>query len=757
MYAISDITETKKIILSKKFHSPSRAMLCRSCGRRWKGGCEITSISLRQRDKTLLVRSLRRGAAYEGHVYPDCSNCIPVLYNHDSHAAKAIVRSSGNTRPSRGRFVTPGGATPSLPLKNIPIMGKTPVVWARTDQPRKGEYRMSRFAQALCAMIVAGMILILPGPAAMAQEKKTDTKADATAQKKKTDTKADTKAKEKKTNEEKTDSQTDAKAKPATDDGRGVIELKALGDRYFSSAVFSPDGKLVATVENESVTAVIWERNTGKQLRTLKHDHRISDIVAFSPDGKMIATSTRYGNDTSLAIWDIETGNKKQVIECKNDLGGFILFSPNGKLLLTYDYGHNRMNGYLIIWSIKEGIPLKTFDRKAIGSDDLMRSVKFSADGKRLICFYEGNGRIVDIATGNLVFDKYLHVPEGKNSDRQKQYGYEDTAFLAFSQDGTKVYQVRLGYEYSKSKPIFDTTTGKLLAFGEEANKMMAKQVLPEKSEVDPEIRRAAMTMSPRSAGSFGTFTASSGLGSGAEDKGTFFGKDYEFYAAGKYTKTIGCYEIATGKTLFSFNVHAQTDLAWETFMQSEFQDFAKRTLKKEIPGPKGLRWNPLYFAETTSGEWFTLTKFDDGKNETYGVTFVKDGKTPGKTIPVEPTGKINLYYSHFSPDHKYLWTSRGRDYGFEVYDLRTGKSLGIIQQPYGEFTTKLPTSYSNHESGCVFSPDGESFLIGARNANDGRYARIIQIWDIKSVKAANKQQSEQKQDVEKLLLEALE
>ena len=96
----------------------------------------------------------------------------------------------------------------------------------------------------------------------------------------------------------------------------GCIELEL--PYRIKSAVFSPDGKLIVTGgegKGDDDGAIIWERSTGKKLRTLQHGSSIS-LVAFSPDGKKIAIS---GFDATqkcynLIIWDVATGDKEQTL-----------------------------------------------------------------------------------------------------------------------------------------------------------------------------------------------------------------------------------------------------------------------------------------------------------------------------------------------------------------------------------------------------------------------------------------------------------
>ena len=67
------------------------------------------------------------------------------------------------------------------------------------------------------------------------------------------------------------------------------------------AVVFSPDGRLLATVGGDVETARLWDPATGEHLRTLTGHAGAVFGVAFSPDGRMLATA---GEDETARLWD---------------------------------------------------------------------------------------------------------------------------------------------------------------------------------------------------------------------------------------------------------------------------------------------------------------------------------------------------------------------------------------------------------------------------------------------------------------------
>ena len=218
-------------------------------------------------------------------------------------------------------------------------------------------------------------------------------------------------------------------AKPlAIYDADAGHQIQWLGRADDAMAVaFSPDGKKIVA-GGLSGTAVIWDVESGEELKKLEGHARTVVFAAFSPDGKKIITSS---HDKTTKIWDAESGEELQRLE---QSFRSIAFSPDGKKIATSDTGVSEGNA-VRIWDVESGKMLQELVHVQLepvpgGTRDIDKvfSVAFSPDGKKIAAGY-GNGvvRIWDVDSS----EQLLLFENGRS--------YHEIYSIAFSPDGKKV------------------------------------------------------------------------------------------------------------------------------------------------------------------------------------------------------------------------------------------------------------------------------------------------------------------------------
>ncbi len=207
---------------------------------------------------------------------------------------------------------------------------------------------------------------------------------------------------------------------------------------FTACAAFTPDGK-TAIVGDADGNVVLWDVETGREVRRIAGRGGVVHALAVSADGKTLATGgwgklffwdlenlaagapTRaiaVANDSVMQIafapdgksvalryqgkvidlWDVDTGAQRHVLKGHAGNVTSIAFSPDGKLLASGSWGDT----FVRLWDVTTGEPARAI--KAHQRDVL--SVAFSPDGKELVS--SGNLdplRFWDPATGKKLRD----------------------------------------------------------------------------------------------------------------------------------------------------------------------------------------------------------------------------------------------------------------------------------------------------------------------------------------------------------------
>lgn len=207
---------------------------------------------------------------------------------------------------------------------------------------------------------------------------------------------------------------------------RPVLET---GLSYLTSAAFSPDGKILAAgadtrLPDKSVQGaiVLWDTQTGQQLRTLPATPPLQEEAVFSPDGTVLAVPA----GRTITLLKLVDGTVIQSMEeVPNGLFGLAAFAPDGRMVAAPQIEHSpsKKGGVVAIWDVQTGNRLRTFEG---AEGDLSNNLVFSLDGTKIIAG-SGSGklRVWDTQSGELL--QNMQGPATKVN------------FVALSPDGARI------------------------------------------------------------------------------------------------------------------------------------------------------------------------------------------------------------------------------------------------------------------------------------------------------------------------------
>ena len=148
------------------------------------------------------------------------------------------------------------------------------------------------------------------------------------------------------------------------DSGDQLAVIEVPDDPQLESLEFSPDGKKLAICHGDD--CLLWNVADGMLDATLRGHESTVQRAVFSNDGKLLAT---LSNDFTIALWNALTGRRLRTIYGFNDRTRCACFAPDDQTLVV-----GTRNGALYLFDVESGQKLCTVAR-------------FGGAGVEAVCF----------------------------------------------------------------------------------------------------------------------------------------------------------------------------------------------------------------------------------------------------------------------------------------------------------------------------------------------------------------------------------
>jgi TPR repeat protein len=236
--------------------------------------------------------------------------------------------------------------------------------------------------------------------------------------------------------------------------GEVGAELGLVAQRACCRIVVSPDGKYLVSGNYDNLV-LIWDAETGAQLRSFNGHSDYVASVAFSPDGNQIASASYDG---TIRIWNVGSGKQVRSLNPRVGKAYSVAFSPDGKSLAS---GHT--DGDIKVWDVAGGRLLNSEKANDYG----VYSLEFTPDGTRLLSTgADAKVRVWDLA--------------GKKEVTSFGEGYSSLCCLAISPDSRTV---AAGGSDNLVR-LWDLATGSLLDKLEHSNWIQSIVFSPDGSQL---------------------------------------------------------------------------------------------------------------------------------------------------------------------------------------------------------------------------------------------------------------------------------
>lgn len=168
------------------------------------------------------------------------------------------------------------------------------------------------------------------------------------------------------------------------------------------ASTFSPDGKTLAGVTDNTNTIGLWDLQTGTRRATLVGHTWFVETTTFSSDSGLLASGDRTG---AIYVWDTVSGHRKKTLEGHQMSVKALAFSPDSSTLASVSHRSLRL------WDISTStLRAILIDQEDSGQADTL-ALAFSPDGKMLASVGQGKVLLWDAETHSLLSELVRRGP----------------------------------------------------------------------------------------------------------------------------------------------------------------------------------------------------------------------------------------------------------------------------------------------------------------------------------------------------------